>query len=703
MTMKIFHQPAFQRTALAAALITAFGTVHADQSADEIARLTQPASTIEAGIGILNDENRRFGQYNGLRDDGVYGLLNVDVQRRDDAAGSALRLTGRNLGLENREARLEHVRQGDWGYSLDYSKIPRFEPYLVNTGLQGIGTNNLTISTAGKRDVSLETDREAIALGANKYFFGDFEVQLRYRTEDKNGARMYGRLGFDFLAEPLDSTTQQWEAIVNYTGDKLQLSGGYYGTNYVNNVPRLNVAGGSGGIPIMALPPGNESHQLYLSGGYAFTPTTGGTFKLSSSRATQNEVFVDAHSPSAALGTPRTSLDAPVDTTRVQLGLTSRPLPKLSLNANLSWEDRDDKTPRDRYIIPAGNTSVSTDGLNVPHSRTTTLGKLEAGYQLPMGFQLKGGLELDQRQRSYPAVRSVSYRDETRETSAKLELRRALSETLNGAIAYIDSNRTGTDYLLNQRYNMVTQASIATLYSNLNTPIHMADRDRSKVRVTLDWTPLEALSFQLILDDARDTYTTRAVGRDQGTARFYSVDATYAVSDAWLLTAWLSNSDTRASQRNCSRSSGASNDGYSCVTPDANHTQWKVDLRNQNEAYGLGLRGKPMARLDVGADLSHSLDRAEQRERVLAGTAPAGVTFLPDYFYKLTTFKLYGNYAIDKSSGVKVEWINERRSTDDWTWTNFTYNTAALDGTTVNIVPNQKVNFIGITGYHTFR
>ena len=71
---------------------------------------------------------------------------------------------------------------------------------------------------------------------------------------------------------------------MNYNGGALLLTGGYYGTMYNNNFDSgLNFTGGNASLATftpIGLPPDNQSHQIYVSGNYAFTPTTRSTFKL---------------------------------------------------------------------------------------------------------------------------------------------------------------------------------------------------------------------------------------------------------------------------------------------------------------------------------------------------------------------------------------------------------------------------------------
>src|SRR5687768_5974999 len=73
-------------TALAAALLGAL-PAHAQEDED-LRRLTKPQSTVEAGVGVVSDDNLRFGQYTGLHEEGAYGLLGADINRRNDATGT---------------------------------------------------------------------------------------------------------------------------------------------------------------------------------------------------------------------------------------------------------------------------------------------------------------------------------------------------------------------------------------------------------------------------------------------------------------------------------------------------------------------------------------------------------------------------------------------------------------------------------------
>ena len=681
--------------AVAAAVLAAFPVAYAAKG-DEVAALTKPESEVSLGIGVLDRDNRRFGQYTGMTEEGAYGVLDADVARRNDATGTWLRFRGRNLGLDHRELRFEHERQGDWGYFIDFGQTPRFEPYVPQTSVTGIGSPNLTVPTTSTPGGAheLKTERKAIGLGFDKRLGGPWGVQLRFKSEEKDGARIFGRgtttgSTFEFMPEPIDSTTRQLEAILNYAGERLQLAGGYYGTSYDNRYKGLFVTGGSAnlaGFSPTALPPDNQSHQFYVSGGYQFTPTMRSTFKLVYGQATQRDDFLSAAelAPTAVPAGLPSNLSGRVDTKLAQLGLSAQPIARLSLRANLRYEDRDDKTPVFRYTTLATGTSTF-NGDNEPRSIRTTAGMLEAGYRLPLAFRLKGGIDYEEKKRNTSPVRIVTHRDKTEETTYRAELRRAVAETVTGAIAFAHGERKGTPFLVTTLNNGTTAAS-----GNRVAPIYLADRDRDLVRVSVDWQAAEPLSFQFRADTARDDYEqlhALGIGPRKGEARTYALDANWTVSEKWQATAWVSRSEAEQEQ---AQHAGSGTAGL----------LWAAFLKNTDDSFGLGLRGKPSGVVEVGADLSHSnlRDRFDQRRLNALGPATA-VAPLPDIGTRLMRLQLFAKYALQKNSGVRLDYVHDRFTTNDWTWTGWRYS----DGTTLAQDPSQKVNLVGLSYYYRFQ
>lgn len=668
-------------------------------AADEIDALTKPESSVTVGVGNINHDNRYFGQYSGMHKDGIYGLLDVNIEKRNEDTGTWLLINGRNLGLDHLDFRAEHARQGDWGYFLDYSQTPRRDPLEIKTGVTGIGSSTLRLPTPYPNtngvEETLKTMRKTTNLGFSKTLSGGFDFQVNFRNEEKDGSRLFARGttggtgGFEFAPEPINSTTRIFEGTLGYTADKFQFTGGYVGSFYNNHNPALNftnspaagVGSGFGTFNPMALPPDNQSHQLFVNGGYNLSPTSRASFKFAQSRVTQENDFVIA----PAAGIARSDLGGQIDITQAQASFTAKPLPKLSVLANVRYEDRDDETPVVKYFTAPAATAT-TDGNNEPRSIRTLAGKLEASYLLPMGFRATGGVDYDEKTRNTSAVRAVSFRRKTEENSYRLELRRSLSEELNGSIAYIRSDRDGSNW-------QTTVLNNGTTGSNLVAPLHLADRTRDKIKLKFDWAPIDPLSFQFVFENSDDDYGSkgRSFGLQDGRATLYSLDATWTINDKWKTSAWVMSTDTRATQRTCESATAAGVCPNTLADPI-----WEADLRSLGNAVGFNLQGKATSRIDLGADFQYSHDKMKHgQSSITAGsTVPSD---LPNTYYKLATSRLYGTYALEKNSSLRLDLVHLRQKTDDWTWQNFTYS----DGTRVVRKPSESTVFIGAS--YTYR
>jgi MtrB/PioB family decaheme-associated outer membrane protein len=431
-------------------------------------------------------------------------------------------------------------------------------------------------------------------------------------------------------------------------------------------------------FPEVALPPDNVSHQFYVNGGYNFTPLTRGMFKLARGRITQDESF-----PVPAVAGAPGNLGGRIDTTLAEAGLTTRPMQKLTLRANLRYENRDDKTPTFLYYPSQATAASTNNGENEPRDIKTKAAKLDGTYQLPMRFNLNAGMEYVKKERNSPPVRSVSYRAETNETTLSVGVRRAIGETATGSLSLLHSKRDGSDYLTNVRFG-------GAVYSNAIAPLHLADRDRNTVRATLNWMPTEPLSLNFRVDYSKDDYAGRTttgfeLGPRKGEAQLFSVDAAYSFSERLQATAWASRNVSRYENATC-REGGTP---LNCTPADPANPVWSDKLTNTDESFGLGLRAQATAQLKLGADFVQS---EVTDEMLLFAIAPATtLPSLPNIKTTVRTLKLYGEYAVRKNTTVRVQWIHDQYKTDDWTWQNWIYS----DGTTVTQDPNQTVNFLG--------
>jgi MtrB/PioB family decaheme-associated outer membrane protein len=720
-----FRQFNFRPTALAVAVLAAFGPAQAQTAASEV------EASVSVGVaGLSGDSGDRalFGQYNGLRERDAYGLLDVDYRRFNPTTGTSAGMLGNHLGLDTRELIFWWKKQGDWKVSADYGELVRREPYSINTGLVGAGSTSpqVTYLAGGPGSGStldLKTKRKSFGIGFSKWLGPSLEFAADLKSENKDGARLFG-IGMNcpsavavtcgpttgvnagyallLLPEPINSNHSQVEARLNYSGGRLGLTGGYYGSFYNNSNGTLNpsVPGSLNGplgnlLPLsnglqgilnqpVALPPDNQAHHFDLAGNYAFTPTVRGNFKLAYSRARQDQDFIGAGLAGAPAGIA--NLSGEVNTTLAQVGLSARPLPKLSLVAEVRYEDKDDKTPLALY-----NVEGAASYTNRNYSRQRTRGKLEGSYQFSTHYRGTVGVDYEfiDRQGFTPssAVAGVSaLRTETEETSVSVELRRRMTETFSGAVSFITSDRNGSNWLRPNSglgVTEITDAATGFASTAIFSPT-LADRRRDKVKVNAMWQASEALSLQFSAEKGKDKFSAPSAYAVRRTdMEFYNADVNYVISDAWSVNGYGSYGKQSLDQ--------------------ARPAGYVLGYDNKSTAFGLGVTGKAGEKFDVGGGVSYINDKSVYAQTLdaFAGAGSAALLAatggLPDILYRRTEFRLFGKYALSKASSLRLDAIHQRTKYNDWAYDDNGVPFTFSDNTTLNWQQLQNVTYVGLT------
>ncbi|KPK06491.1 MAG: hypothetical protein AMJ64_09070 [Betaproteobacteria bacterium SG8_39] len=715
--MKATLKNTFRLTAVAAALLAAYGTAFAQaqtlaQENPEIGRLASPSTDDNLSLGYGGwDNDRPFqGQYDGMsrKRDG-YLLFDGQVRRRDDATGGWFTLDMRNMGLETRELRLGVERQGDMGGYIDFNQIPRDYPWTINTNLLGHTTTNQTVQAAPPDyELHLGTRRDRVGLGFFKNLDGllpGLKFKVDFRNEDKTGLQNYSMGSRPvFLTQPLDSTIQLLDAHLEYSKDKLQMRGGFYTTSYSTNVKQILGVDNGGGTTPLSQPLDNQSWEVYLDGGYSFTPTTRATFK-----AKYGEATMDEHLPSWDLtggNAPNpnmsSSIDGKINTTLLQAGITSRPIPKLSLVANLRYYDVKDKTPLYLVVGPPGGGNGPVH--NTPQSVETTSGKIEGTYRLPMGFSVIGSIDGKDQNRSQPQFIDeiyVPYRTSLKEWNYGIQLRRGLSETINGSLGYIYSKRDGGEYSPTNHAPRFAE--------NMIRPWNIADRTRDRWRLKLDWTPVESFTLTGVFEDATDKYPTdgRPYGMQKGEGNFYSLDGTFQINPDWQLVGFYAYDRTKAH-----RYHGRWQGGFGGGTEEFEGNK-DAHLTDKGDTVGFSLNGKVNSKWKIGADVLYTKANSSYNE----SWYPSGgggdqnqfpgapdLASLPNIETELTRLRLYADYALHKKGSLRFDVMYEDWRTNDWTYSYdsgspFVFGTtggANGDGTYFSQKSPQKATFVGL-------
>ncbi|MGD8618195.1 MAG: MtrB/PioB family outer membrane beta-barrel protein, partial [Gammaproteobacteria bacterium] len=211
---------------------------------------------VEGGAGYVSDNSYKFGEYNGLQDDGAYLIGNATARYRDENAGY-LDLRLRDPALDTRSLDIDGGRQGSYRLFLDYDEIPHYISDSARTPYGGSGKENLRLpsnwdnagTTAGMteldaslQDANLKTKRKRLGVGVSIIPARKWETAVKVQHEVKDGQMATaGSFFFDAaqLVEPIDYVTDQVEVSATYTTRKWQSRLAYYGSFFNNHKDSL--------------------------------------------------------------------------------------------------------------------------------------------------------------------------------------------------------------------------------------------------------------------------------------------------------------------------------------------------------------------------------------------------------------------------------------------------------------------------------
>lgn len=748
MTRKI--EPRFARKVLAVSIsmigLAGFVNARADDTDEETRRLLTPESEIEAGIGNVSKDSFKHGDFTGLNKSGAYSIANFSIFGRDKDDARYYEIIGRNLGLDSRSLKVEGGRQGDFGLRFEYSQLPKlftdsYQTPFVNPGetrlllppgwVAANNTTGMTSLAGSMRSFDIETTRKAYSLGLTKLLPAGWNASVDFKHETKEGNKLIGAVigstggnpRAAILPEPVDYTTDQFEAVARHITPKLQTEFGYYGSFFRNENsalawqnPYANAAGttwgnaavgyAGGGFGQLSLPPDNQFHQVFASGGYNYSKDTRIVGKLSFGRMTQNESFLPyTVNPGLTVTTPlpRASLDGKVDTTHADLKLTSKLAPKTNFALGYRYDDRDNKTPQSQYLYIGGDSmnqpatlAVGQARTNLPGSSTKQQVTAELDHRLATQTKLKLGYEFDWIKKTFEAI------DWEREHTVKAGVDHRFNEMVAGGISYAYSDRDTSAYDAGAPF----LASYSPLYwgpmpvdqrwDNVPTQkkFFLAPRKRDKLHAHTHVSPGERVDLQFGVDYNKDDYHDSYFGLREAKGWAANFDASLQASDAVTGHVFVSyehyGSDQRSSQLGAVKLNYL-NPGY----------DWTADITDKTLTFGVGFRIKPDGKYEFGGDFSHSHSNGEIN--VASGpliTTPA--LPLPDVVSRLNRVDLFGRYWLQKDLSINLKYIYERYSSKDWAYDQVLPATMANVIGTNQVSPDYGVHVIGITASYRF-
>ena len=796
----------------------------------------------------------------------------------DSGDATRWRATGTDLGLDTRDVSVEYGQQGKFRINFDYDELRRNRSDTYQTPYLGAGSDTLTLPsnwikplvpqvsgtainfrslspttglassivggvvtppTAAQQatvnniiaadlpdfnNVDLDTIRKTIKGGFSYSIDSRWEFKASAQHEKKEGLKPMGAVSSQvsefsaILADPIDQTTDQYNMSLTYTGENSFLQVAYYGSVFKNDISSLTWQDANDPTKTATLSsaPSNSFHQILLTGGYNFSPTTKLVVNGSYGRNIQNEAFVtNGQNNQFPLGLPQSSLDGLVVSTAFNAKLTAKPIRDLSLVAGYKYDDRDNRTPVNTYFFQDANEAraagasafnaalglpANTLGSNIniyanrPYSKKVNQFDIDADYAVAKGQRLQGGYEYQQIDRKCDGSWiNCADAPRTRESTLRAEWRANMVENLSGRVAYAYSERR-VNYDENAFLSLVPMANVvpaggatvsayqyllqtgltgfgpvagfpssplsgnAAIFSpnnnilpqalygsrnNINEEVgmrrfNMADRNRNKVRGSVNWDASDKLSLQGGVDYNKDDYDNSVYGLKNAESFALNLEASYSVSSDFVAQAFYSHEDIKSQGAGISYGSNSnaafvgqagntivSGGCFSSVLDKNSNAKidpclnWSTDMRDKVDTLGVGFKYKNLmgGRLDVAGDLVYTHARTDvgvaggsyaNNPFALAAPAPALAPGVPAVFFipaantptattKTIELRLGGQYAIDKMSAIRVLYWYQHLQSNDYVYDGMQF------GTLTNVIPtneqpfNYNVHVVGVT------
>lgn len=754
------------QSALAVMFALPLATHAADVADDETAALMRPTNSIEIGGGYVSEDSAKFGEYNGLDESGANLVGNFDIRGGNAYDGGdgtmRWRVSGSDLGTTSRSLGGAVSNQGQWNLNIGHDELRHNITDTYQTPQQGsMGGNNFTLpdnfgtingaASPSTRVLTatqlgafhtekIGTTRKNTSFGAGYRFSPRLSLEFDYNHLDQSGAKLIGTgaqgaiplvgtgaasalFGFheanNIIMNPTSYKTDSFNLALNWAGEKGHLTAGYYGSIFrddynsltwqsaLANGPVTCVGAGCFVTNTMSTAPDNSLHQLNLTGGYTFSPTTKLAGGFSYGRNTQNDSYASALMQPG--GVPQSSLNGLVKTTHADLKLTNQTSNKLVLSAGMKYNERDNRTTSSAYdYYNIGRTNVAGiptltpyAGVNMPYSNKKTQVELTADYRLAKGHNLRLAYEREDIKRWCNSVADGAQclaSPSSDEDKLGLTYRLKAREDISFNAGYIFSRR-------NADFNNVFAANTGS-YPVINADDRLgyvaypyATRKQDLIKAGVNWQVTEKLDLALNGRYANDDYDA-TLGVQDGRTVSANLDATYSYNENGSVSAY-------ASWQNGERNLRNGLDGSPTVAPTK---IWTNQLKDDSNAIGLTTRHRGLmgGKLEIIGDLSYSLDTSKYSTQVpydptCATTAKLTCGELPDIKSELLTLKLTGSYQVAKNAKLALGYIYQKLNSSDYFYNGEQYGYTPNRVMPTNLqAPNYSVNVVSASYIYNF-
>jgi MtrB/PioB family decaheme-associated outer membrane protein len=666
-------RPGWIPTALLAASGLVAGTLTAQTPLGDGHLFTEATFGVRAFLDRPADlELARFQMY---RDDPSGALLeDLRVWWRRDALMAEIE--GQKVGQRDQRLGVRAGRLGFFALGLETERTP----HLSSTTARMLGAQaqrgeftlpvarphlfeHNTATRLGRTGVRFDTDRVALTATPRPALPFRGEYTRTTRSGDRPMGMVFGGAGVNHreVLEPIDRTTHDVRLSQGLAGSAYQLQVSYHFSRFDNHLDGVTSDNPLVDDPLAdgayrgrtALPPSNRAHTLSASGGVNLPYRTRVTGAVSYGWRSQDHALLphtlNARLEATELPELPSSLEASVQTLRLQLAARTRPTDAVTLSARYRRFDLDDSTPdlvlASRVLSDQSVLSGPFERRRYPYARENA--GVDVRWSPARPFSVGAEYAWERWQRD-SRTRNAA---ETREHLPRItmDLRPSARVALRGS--YLWSMRRADDYLESRDLPLLRR-------------FDQTDRDRERARLSLQLFPLDVLDLSLSYDRAESDYPGAAFGRTSDRQAAWAAHVGWSPSQRITLHASYVDEDLRTSQRSRYR-------GDQVVELDNETFDW-VNIADETvRTVGVGgTVGVLPRQLDLGFGWDHSrgVSRSRSHNPVpplstnVTNRASATAEDLPAVSHTLNPAYLHVRYRVSRS------WMTSLRYSVDRFW-----------------------------------
>lgn len=513
--------------------------------------------------------------------------VGVDTQWRD--ASNWLRLTGRHLGLDDRDLELEWRRFGLAKTQLRLNRIPHRFAFDAPTLYTGIGSEHLALSDeiqqtldsstslidaadrlrafvagAGLTDVDLVRDRKGVQIDLTA--FHPWAIKLKIDDESRQGARpwsgTFGLANFVEIPWPVDYDLRNIFLETEYAAGSTLVRGSFYVSEFDNrkstvsfdNPWRASDSTGNGAIfdigpesGLIDLYPSNEQQELTFTLAKNKLPAKS-TLQatVAWNRMQQDDPLVPYTTNTAivpgaagrppfdasdAANLPLTSADAELTTQLIHLQWKARPTDRLSLKLHFRDQQLDNKSAR---IFSPGYALEDTVwrrffGTTDGAFTNLPIAHDRTSYGVELGIRLRDKSRLTLAVEHEEVDRDFLQVEHTDEDRFKLSFDSKPAPWVDLRASWSISDKTASEVEFDAFFTDQGIGFVSAL--PLLSRFDQVARERQRLQLMANFYPHESLILTTQAIHGEDDYPETIFGLQRDDHAIYALDLSYAASE----------------------------------------------------------------------------------------------------------------------------------------------------------------------------